>query len=83
MYVLTNIFSSQVLDSIVNIISCSKITAIPRFSCNIFCIFNIAQQTRYVDSVFVFYPLRPHDALKHHLTSLKTHLIFLQLGVFE
>ena len=27
--------------------------------------------------------LSPHDALKHHLTSLKTHLIFLQPRVFE
>ena len=28
-------------------------------------------------------PLSPHDALKHHSTSLKTDLIFLQLGVLE
>ena len=28
-------------------------------------------------------PLSPHDALKHHFTSLKTELIFLQLGVLE
>ena len=28
-------------------------------------------------------PLGPHDALKHHFTSLKTHLIFLQLSVLE
>ena len=28
-------------------------------------------------------PLYPHDALKHHFTSLKTDLIFLQLGVLE
>ena len=26
-------------------------------------------------------PLNPHDALKHYLTSLKTHLISLQQGV--
>ena len=25
----------------------------------------------------------PHDALKHHFTSLKTGFIFLQLGVLE
>ena len=25
-------------------------------------------------------PLSRHDALKHHITSLKTDLIFLQLG---
>ena len=28
-------------------------------------------------------PLSPHDALKHHFTSLKTDLIFLQLSVLE
>ena len=28
-------------------------------------------------------PLSPHDALKHHFTSLKTDLIFLQLGGLE
>ena len=26
----------------------------------------------------VLYPLSPHDALKHHFTSLKTDLFFLQ-----
>ena len=30
-----------------------------------------------------FNPLSPHDALKHHFTSLKTDLIFLQLRVLE
>ena len=33
--------------------------------------------------VFFFNPLSPYDALKHHFKSLKTHLIFLQLGVSE
>ena len=28
-------------------------------------------------------PLSPHDALKHHLTSLKADLIFLQLGFYN
>ena len=28
-------------------------------------------------------PLSPHDALKHHFTSLKTDLIFLQLWVLK
>ena len=28
-------------------------------------------------------PLGPHDALKHHFTSLKTGLIFLQQRVLE
>ena len=28
-------------------------------------------------------PLSPHDALKHHFTSLKTYLIFLQQRVLE
>ena len=32
---------------------------------------------------WVFTPLSHHDALKHHFTSLKTHLISLQLGVLE
>ena len=31
----------------------------------------------------VFSPLSPHDALKHHLTSLKTNFIFLQARVLE
>ena len=30
-----------------------------------------------------FNPFSPHDALKHHFTSLKTDLIFLQPGVLE
>ena len=28
-------------------------------------------------------PLSPYDALKHHFTSFKTHLIFLELRVLE
>ena len=28
-------------------------------------------------------PFSPHDALKHHFTSLKTYLIFSQLRVLE
>ena len=31
----------------------------------------------------LFNPLSPHDALKHHFTSLKTDLIFLQPRVLE
>ena len=31
----------------------------------------------------IFNPLSPHDALKHHFTSLKTDLIFLQPRVAE
>ena len=34
-------------------------------------------------AISLFNPLSPHDALKHHFTSLKTYLIFLQLGVLE
>ena len=34
-----------------------------------------------IKSLSLFNPLSPHDALKHHFTSLKTDLIFLQLGV--
>ena len=40
----------------------------------------------YVDSslrTLRFNPLSPPDALKHHFTSLKTDLIFLQLRVSE
>ena len=33
--------------------------------------------------VLHFNPLSPDDALKHHFTSLKTYLIFLQPGVLE
>ena len=36
-----------------------------------------------VDAIPIFNPLSPHDALKHHFTSLKTHLILLQLRVVE
>ena len=32
---------------------------------------------------YVDYPLSPHDALKHHFTSLKTDLFFLQLRVLD
>ena len=28
-------------------------------------------------------PLNPHDAIKHHFTSLKTYFIFLQPRVLE
>ena len=31
----------------------------------------------------LFNPLSPHDAVKHHFTSLKTHLIFLQQRVLK
>ena len=37
----------------------------------------------FVDEIYSFNPLSPHDALKHHFTSLKTHFIFLLLVVFE
>ena len=33
--------------------------------------------------VYLFNPLRPHDASKHHFTSLKTDLIFPQPRVLE
>ena len=32
---------------------------------------------------YTFKLLSPHDALKHHITSLKTDLIFLQLSVLK
>ena len=28
-------------------------------------------------------PLSPHDAIKHHVTSLKTYLIFIQLKTLK
>ena len=34
-------------------------------------------------TIIAFNPLSPHDALKHHFTSLKTDLVFLQLRVLE
>ena len=34
-----------------------------------------------MNSLEILNPLNPHDALKHHITSLKTYLIFLQLRV--
>ena len=38
-----------------------------------------------LDVIFSLFinPLSPHDALKHHFTSLKTDLIFLQPRVLE
>ena len=33
--------------------------------------------------IYLFNPFSPHDALKHHLTSLRTDLIFLQQRVLE
>ena len=35
------------------------------------------------NSTLSFNPLSPHDALKHHFTSLKTDLISLQQRVLE
>ena len=32
---------------------------------------------------WMFYPLSPHDAIRHHFTSLKRDLIFLQPRVLE
>ena len=36
-----------------------------------------------IESLLTLNPLSPHDALKHHFTSLKTDLIFLQLWALE
>ena len=36
-----------------------------------------------ITTIFFINPLSPHDALKHHFTSLKTDLIFLQSRVLE
>ena len=48
---------------------------------NRFCTFVIAVE--YCMSDTITNPLSPHDALKHHFTSLKKYLIFLQPGVLE
>ena len=37
----------------------------------------------YILYIFSFNHLNPHDALKHHFTSLKTDLIFVQQRVLE
>ena len=37
----------------------------------------------YINMFKRFNPLSPHDALKHHLTSLKIDFIFLQPRVLE
>ena len=36
-----------------------------------------------ISSQLALNPLSPHDALRHHFTSLKTHFIFLQQRVLE
>ena len=41
------------------------------------------QNTRVIKTCMGLNPLSPHDELKHHFTSLKTHLIFLQPRVLE
>ena len=48
---------------------------------------HIKSENKYTDLLMIsaclcrFNPLGPHDALKHHNTSLETDLIFLQLRV--
>ena len=37
----------------------------------------------HINPNIIINPLSPHDALKHHFTSLKTDLIFLQPRVYE
>ena len=42
-----------------------------------------AHKSTYWEVGLTFNPLSPHDALKHHFTSLKTDLIFLKLRVLD
>ena len=49
---------------------------------------NYVSYVTYFGNVFFIFigninPLSPHEALKHHFTSLKTDLIFLQSMVLE
>ena len=44
---------------------------------------NCVHDNIYIDSYLTLNPLSPDDALKHHLTSLKTELIALQPTVLE
>ena len=44
---------------------------------------SIALSLKWYLLVFIINPLSPHDASKHHFTSLKTDLIFLQLAALE
>ena len=47
-------------------------------------IFAIWSQIKQIQLFFThFNPLSPHDALKHHFTSLKTYLILLKLRGFR
>ena len=43
----------------------------------------LTEMSEYLMRILTLDPLSPHDALKHHFTSLKTDLIFLQPGVLE
>ena len=57
---------------------CEAGPALKQLWFNLSCIVLIfALMSRYIN------PLGPHDALKHHFTSLKTDLIFIQIRNFE
>ena len=45
----------------------------------------IHMKLKKIDICYTYHnnPLSPHDALKHHFTSLETDLIFLQQRVLE
>ena len=51
------------------------------WSCSV--AFDLVWNMLNLSSAEIFNPLSPHDALKHHFTSLKTGFIFLQLRVLE
>ena len=46
-------------------------------------ILHVVETYRKFICIALITPLSPLDALKHHSTSLKTNLIFLQLGVLK
>ena len=61
-----------------------KIVKIERFLNRIVPLCNaVPRKLRAAIFIYYFNPLGPHDALKHHFTSLKTDLIFLQQSVLE
>ena len=50
---------------------------------NCISVFHFSSQLKIMKGLRSINPLSPHDALKHHFTSPKTKLIFLQQIVLE
>ena len=65
----------------------AKIYSFEPFSCKSSAVYNRAMRRMFkklqLANFLHFNPLSPHDALKHHFTTLKTDFIFLQLTVLE